>query len=234
MKTAVIGLGNIGSIVAGLLAKGGQRIIVADRTFAKAGRFARELGKNAEAMEVPDAIKAADTVVMAVWFDTIKELLSTYRSELSGKIIIDPSNPLAHDGNGGFKKTIPVDLSAGQTIAGLVPSGAEVVKAFGTLKAESLGKYANRMPDRAVLFYATDFPEAAGTVESLITASGYVPKSIGGINQSIHIEAFGDLHEVGKLGRLVSAKEADAQLSARSWSAHGYMQSANSMAVGAK
>jgi 8-hydroxy-5-deazaflavin:NADPH oxidoreductase len=45
-----------------------------------------------------------------------------------------------------------------------------------------------------VLFYATDF--AAGrVVETLITASGFSPLRVGGIDQSIRIEVGGDLHE---------------------------------------
>jgi 8-hydroxy-5-deazaflavin:NADPH oxidoreductase len=42
----------------------------------------------------------------------------------------------------------------------------------------------------------------------LIVASGFGPVSVGGIDQSIRIEAFGELNEYGKLGRLVTAKEA--------------------------
>ena len=34
---------------------------------------------------------------MAVWFSTIKELLAKYADELQGKILIDPSNPIASD-----------------------------------------------------------------------------------------------------------------------------------------
>ena len=76
--------------------------------------------------------------------------------------------------------------------------------------AESLASGANRSPERAVLFYATDHPKAGEVVAKLITASGFAPVSIGSIEQSIRIEVGGDLHELGKLGRLVSAKEAGA------------------------
>ena len=82
------------------------------------------------------------------------------------------------------------------------------VKAFGTLSAQSLRTAVNRSPERAVLFYATDYPEAGRAVAKLITASGFSPVSVGGIDQSIRIEVGGDLHEFGKLGKLVSAKEA--------------------------
>jgi len=61
-----------------------------------------------------------------------------------------------------------------------------------------------------VLFYATDHAEAAKAVAQLISASGFSPVSVGGIDKSIRIEVGGDLHEFGKLGRLVSAKESES------------------------
>jgi predicted dinucleotide-binding enzyme len=210
MNTAIVGLGNIGSRLAKNLSGGGEKIIVADKTLAKAQKLAGELGGNAEAMPVAEAIGKADVVVLAIYFDAIKQLVASYRGVLAGKIVVDPSNPIAPDGKGGFKKTIPADQSSGQLISALLPEGAQLVKAFGTLGAESLGSGANRSPERAVLFYATDHPEAGKVVAKLITASGFSPVSVGGINKSIRIEVGGDLHEFGKLGKLVSAKEAEA------------------------
>jgi hypothetical protein len=74
--------------------------------------------------------------------------------------------------------------------------------------AESLGATANRKPSRPGSSTLTDYPEASRAVASLITASGFAPVSVGGINQSIRIEVGGDLHEFGKLGRLVTVSEA--------------------------
>lgn len=210
MSTAIIGLGNIGSRVAKNLAAGGEKIIVAERSLAKAEKLASELGRNVEAMPVAQAIRKADVVVLAIYFDMIKQLIAEYRDVLSGKVVVDPSNPIAPDGKGGFKKIIPAEQSSGQIISGLLPKGARLVKAFGTLGAESLGSAANRSPERAVLFYATNDSEAGKIVARLITASGFSPVSVGGIDKSIRIEVGGALHEFGKLGRLVSAKEAES------------------------
>lgn len=209
MSTAVIGLGNIGSRLAKNLTAGGEKIIVAAKTLTNAQELASELGSKAEAMPVADAIAKADVIILAIYFDAIKQLISTYQRALAGKIVVDPSNPIAPDGKGGFKKTIPAEQSSGQLISALLPDGAQLVKAFGTLGAESLASGANRTPERAVLFYATDYPKADDVVAKLITASGFSPVSVGGIDQSIRIEVGGDLHEFGKLGKLVSVKEAE-------------------------
>jgi predicted dinucleotide-binding enzyme len=209
MSTVIIGLGTIGARLARNLTVGGQKIIVADRTLAKARTLAGELGPNAEALSVADAIGKAEVLILAVPFDAIKAFIAEHRDRLTGKIIVDPSNPITPDGKGGFRKTIPAEQSSGQIISSLLPAGVQLVKAFGTLGAESLGSGANRAPDRAVLFYATDHPAAGDVIARLITASGFSPISVGGIDKSIRIEVGGDLHEFGGLGRLVSVDEAE-------------------------
>jgi predicted dinucleotide-binding enzyme len=210
MKTAVIGLGNFGSKVAASLAKGSESVIVSGLHMAKARELAKKLEGRVEPLPVEEALAKADVIVLAIWFDVMKEFVVKHRDALVGKIVVDPSNPIAPNGKGGFDKIIPADQSSGEIIARLLPPGAEIVKAFGSVSADSLISAANRKPERAVLFYATDFPEAGRAVSRLITASGFAPMSVGGIDQSIRIEAFGDLNQYGKLGKLVSAKEAEA------------------------
>ncbi len=210
-KIAVIGVGNIGKTVAANLVKGNRAVILASKNLNDAKSLASELGSLATAMEVAAAMKEADIVVMAVWFSVMQELLVKYAAELQGKIIIDPSNPIAPDGNGGFKKIIGEKESAGQIIASLLPKGAKLVKALGTLGAGSLANATGRKPE-AVLFYATDDNTINGKIEELIKDSGFEPVNVGKIDQSIRIEVFGDLHEFGALGKTVSLAEAKAKV----------------------
>lgn len=208
MNISIIGLGNIGSSLAKNLTAGGNNVIVADQSREKAETLVGSLNGKAEVATIYDAIKNGDIIIFAVWFDVIKELLSKYQAELAGKIIVDPSNPIGPDGNGGFKKIIPEDQSSGQILATLIPADSKLVKAFGTLGAESLASSARRVPEPAVLFYATDDKGAGEVVARLIKTSGFDPVAVGGIDQSVRIEVGGELHEYGKLGRLVSVAEA--------------------------
>jgi predicted dinucleotide-binding enzyme len=48
----------------------------------------------------------------------------------------------------------------------------------------------------------------ATVVAELIRADGYEQVRVGGLDQSIRIEMFGDLHEYGALGRAVTKSEA--------------------------
>ncbi len=211
-KVAVIGLGNIGSVIASNLVKGGREIIVAGRKFEDARALAQKLGPLAEGADVKTAIEKADILVFSVWFSTIQELFKQYSNELQGKIIIDPSNPIAPDGNGGFKKIIGADESAGQILRGLLPSGAKLVKALGSLGVGSLSSASFQNPNN-VLFYASDDKTVNGTVEELIKDNGFEPVNIGGIDQSIRMEVFGELHEFGALGRTITLNEAIQEVS---------------------
>jgi len=205
-KVAVIGLGNIGEAVATNLVKGNRAVIVADRTIEKASALSQKLGSLVQPMDIASAIKEADVFVFAVWFNAIKELLNTYATELEGKIIVDPSNPIAPDEKGGFKKIIGQTESAGEIIAELLPKNAKLAKALGTLGVASLANAAFQKPAN-VLFYATDDTSINADIEQLIHDNGFEPLRVGGIDQSIRIEVFGDLHEFGALGKTVTKDE---------------------------
>jgi len=204
MATAIIGAGSIGSVLAANLVRGGEDVVLASRSPGHAQAVASQAG--ARAATVDDAIAAADVVILAVWFDVAGDLLARYAGALGGKIIVDPSNPVVPDGNGGFTKILPEGESAGQVLAALAPPGAGFVKAFGTQSAQTLAGSSGRQPP-TVQFYATDDQAAGAAVAGLIRTGGYTPVLVGGIGQSIRIEAFGDLHET-TLGRAVTEDDA--------------------------
>ena len=205
---AIIGTGNIGSTIAADFAAGDLDFLLAGRDQEAARKLAAGLGGHAEVVSVDEAVERADVLVPAVWFDVSKELIARYGERLAGKVIVDVTNPVAPDGNGGFAKIIGEQESAGQILAGLLPPGARLVKAFGTLSAGSLSAAARREPERAVLFYAADDDAAGDLVADLIRIDGYEPVRVGGLDQAIRLEVFGNLHELGALGRPVTKTEA--------------------------
>ena len=205
---AIIGTGNIGSTLAANFAAGGQDFLLADRDQDKARKIAADLGGHAEAASIDEAAERADVLVIALWLDAFEQVIAQYGGRLAGKVIVDPSNPVGPDGSGGYGKVIGEQESSGQILARLLPPGARLVKAFGTLSAPTLAGAARREPERAVQFYAADDNAAGDLVAELIRVGGFEPVRVGGLDQSIRIEMFGDLHEVGGLGRVVTKSEA--------------------------
>ena len=205
---ATIGTGNIGSRLAANFAAGGQDFLLADRDQDAARKLASGLGGHAEVVSVDQAVDRAGVLVPAVWLDDFKQFIAQYGERLADKVIVDPTNPVGPDSDGNYRKVIGEQESSGQILAGLLPAGARLVKAFGTLSAPTLSAAARREPERAVQFYATDDNDAGDLVAELIRADGYEPVRVGGLDQSIRIEMFGDLHEYGALGRAVTKSEA--------------------------
>jgi len=205
---AIIGTGNIGSRLAAAFAAGGQDFLLAGRDQEAARKVAADLDGHADVVSVDEAVEQAGVLVLAVWLDAFKELIDQYGERLAGKVIVDPTNPVGPDGAGGYRKIIGEQESSGQILAGLLPPGAWLVKAFGTLSAPSLAAAARRKPEQAVLFYAADDDDAGDLVAGLISVAGFDPVRVGGLDQSIRIEMYGDLHEYGALGRPVTKSEA--------------------------
>ena len=67
MTTAIIGVGNLGSTVARHLVAGGEAVVLAAQDNAHAQALAQELGPQASAASVEDAIAGADVVLLALW-----------------------------------------------------------------------------------------------------------------------------------------------------------------------
>ena len=216
MTTAIIGVGNIGGALARHLVRGGEQVMLAAREESNAAALAGELAPLASAATVQEAIEAADVVVFAVWFDTLKQLIAEYAGLLDGKVVADPSNPIGFTADGAPFRTLPEGQSQGSLVAAMLPAGAHYVKAFGTLSAGGLANSANRTPRRAVLFYATDDDRAAAAIERLITVSGFDPVRAGNVSEVGRLEVpGGDLHQGGGLGgKLLDTDQARAAVAA--------------------
>jgi 8-hydroxy-5-deazaflavin:NADPH oxidoreductase len=212
LKVAVIGLGNIGQVVAANFAKSNRTFIAADRNVEKVKELSAKWGASAQPSDIANAVKNADIVVLAIPFEAIGDFLNQNATDLEGKIIVDPSNPIAPDEKGGFKKIIDAEKSAGQINATFLPKNAKLAKALGSLSAGTLAGAAYQQPESAALFYATDDRTIDTQIEELIIDNGFAPVRIGDLSKSVRIEVFGDLHEFGALGKTVNVAEAKEKI----------------------
>jgi 8-hydroxy-5-deazaflavin:NADPH oxidoreductase len=206
LTTSIIGVGNLGGTVARHLVAGSEPVVLAAADEAHAKALADELGPNARAASVEDAIAGADVVVLAIWLEQSRELLPQVADGLENKIVVDPSNPIGFDEKGQMFRTLPEGQSSGSVISGLLPASVHYVKAFGSLGAvEQLATGANHEP-RIVLFYATDDDAAEATAQRLIRAAGFEPLKLGGVSDAGRIEGpDGELQ-----GRIFDLDEAKA------------------------
>jgi 8-hydroxy-5-deazaflavin:NADPH oxidoreductase len=197
MTTAIIGTGGLGSVIARLLASGGETLRLSSADAQSARTLAAQIGHGAVvAADNRDALQGADAVILALRFTVLKSVIDEIADPLSGKVVVVPSNPLTTDAQGNVVRVLPEGQSSGKVVAGWLPAGARLAMAFGTMSAGLLEPSSNRSPEPAVLFYVTDDDRAGQEVERLIRTAGFEPVKAGGIEQSSRLEVGGDLHDL--------------------------------------
>ena len=130
-----------------------------------------------------------DVVVLAVYYPDAKGAVEQYGGGLSGKVLIDITNPVNETIDG---LVTPPDGSAAQELAASAP-GARVVKAFNTTFAGTLidGQVAGQPLD---VFLAGDDEEAKASVSKLVEDGGLRPIDAGPLKRARELEAAGLLH----------------------------------------
>jgi len=197
MTTAIIGTGGLGSVIANLLASGGETLRLSSADNKSAQSLATEIGRYAVvAVDNRDALSGADSVVLALRFGVLKPVIDEIAEMLSDKLVVIPSNPVGVDPQGNLVRLLPQGQSSGEVVAGWLPAGALLAMAFGTMSGERLESSRDRSPEPAVLFYATGDGRASQKVERLIRTAGFEPVRVGGIDQSDRLEVGGDLHDL--------------------------------------
>jgi 8-hydroxy-5-deazaflavin:NADPH oxidoreductase len=190
MNVTIIGTGNMARGIGKRLVAGGHDVTVLGKESGAAERAAGDLGADgsAKAGRSGDAI-ADDVVVLAVYYPDAKAAVEQYGDGLSGKVVVDITNPVNESIDG---LVIPPDSSAAQELAASA-SGARVVKAFNTTFARTLseGSVAGQPLD---VFVAGDDEEAKATVSKLAEDGGLRPVDAGPLKRARELEAAGLLH----------------------------------------
>ena len=180
---AIIGTGNVGGALGPEFAQQGHTIVYGSRdpSRAEVQELIARTGGNASATSQSEAVVGADIVVVAVPGDVAEEVVRGL-GNLSGKIILDPTNRISRDADDGFADHA-VDTSNGELIQAIVPD-AYVVKAFNTLNYRSMID-----PDGPVTIpLAGNDADAKATVAELVSGMGLEPLDVGPIRASHVLE----------------------------------------------
>ena len=181
----IIGSGNMARAIGTRAVAAGRSLQILSRSPEHAATLAAELGADTKSGGLGD-IPEGDIVVLALYFEPAKEVATHYGDTLSGKTVVEISNPV--DADTFDSLTVEPGSSAAEEIAGLLP-GAEVVKAFNTTFAGPLAAGAKGgMP--LDVFIASDSEDAANAVASFAAAAGLRPLKVGGLRHARELEGF--------------------------------------------
>jgi len=179
---AIIGTGNVARALGPEFANLGHTILYGSRqpdSEKTRNLVAATPGESGAALPA-DAVVDADIVVMAVPGMLVEEITRSL-GDLSGKIIIDPSNPLVGDWN--TEISLGVDTSNAKIIQDAAPE-AHVVKAFSTLNWRQMVD-----PGGAISIpMAGNDVEAKQRVAKIVAAMGLEPLDLGDVDNAHWIE----------------------------------------------
>jgi predicted dinucleotide-binding enzyme len=161
----IIGKGNMGDAIGGILAAGGNN--VAHVTTAENG----------------SATLTGDVVILAVG------ILASYGDQLAGKVVVDITNPLNFETFDSL--VVPAGSSAAAEIQAKLPTST-VLKAFNTTFAGTLAsKQVGGLPTTVLI--AGDDAAAKSTLVAAITSGGVAAIDAGALARAHELEAIGFL-----------------------------------------
>lgn len=178
----IIGSGNMARAIGLRAVAAGRSVQVLDRTPDNAAKLAAELGSGTTSGGLGD-VPDGDIVVLALYFEPAKEVATHYGDTLSGKTVIEISNPM--DPETGDSEVEP-GSSAAEEIARLLP-GARVVKAFNTTFAGPLAEGSSQGMALDV-FIASDSEAARNDVAAFAAAAGLRPLQVGALRHARDLE----------------------------------------------
>jgi predicted dinucleotide-binding enzyme len=189
MEVTIIGTGNMARGIATRLLGGGHEVKLLGHEAGKGEEVTGEFGGSVGSGVIGDPI-LGDVVVLAVPYEAAAPLVRQYGEELSGKVVVDITNPVDWQTFDGL--VTPAESSAAEEIQKAAHEGARVVKAFNTTFAGTLvgGEVAGRPLE---VFIAGDDPEAREMVAQLVRDGGLVAVDVGPLRRAQQLEGLGFL-----------------------------------------
>ena len=178
MKIAILGAGNVGGVLGRRLGECGHAVCWGVANLADAKY------EGMDVRTVPAAVEDAEVILVAVPWGAAEQVIKSC-GDLSGKIVIDATNPIAKD----FSGLVDVNgKSAAEAIAVWAP-GAYVVKAFNTIGYNVMQ---NPVFDQhhATLLVASDHEVARDAAITLAKQLGFDPIDAGPLSMAKYLEAF--------------------------------------------
>ncbi len=181
MKIAIIGAGNVGRALATSSVRAGHAVVISSSDRVDAQTVATAVGATAAATNEL-AVAGADLVILAVPYPAEPELAAALAPALTGKVVVDVSNPLKPDLSG-----VATTTSAAEELQALLPE-AIVVKALNTAFAS---RQADPMVDGEQLdgYVAADDATAKAAVLEFVASIGFRPIDAGSLAMARSLEA---------------------------------------------
>jgi predicted dinucleotide-binding enzyme len=172
LKIGIIGSGNVGAAVGELWVKAGHEVMFSSRHPETLKEMATKLGPRAHAGTVAEAAAFGDVIFLAVPYSALPEVGRDNAQALSGKVLIDASNPVARRDGPVAEEAMANGI--GRTSLKYLP-GVRYVRAFNPVGAGELRRLSNPGGPTIGMPVAGDDAQAVKTASQLVRDAGFEP-----------------------------------------------------------
>jgi 8-hydroxy-5-deazaflavin:NADPH oxidoreductase len=198
MQVGIIGSGKVGKALGVWFAAAGFSVLFASRDQNDATEAAQAAGHGAKSATIGDLVRDSQLVLLTVPFSEVVNVLHPVREDLTGKTLVDVTNPFTPDHR---ELTIGHTDSGAEQIARQCP-GANVVKAFNAVFAEVYESQIAQIRGHAItIFLAGDAAGAKAEVRELIVGLGFDAVDAGPLVNARYLEPLSMLNL--QLGRFL-------------------------------
>ena len=176
LKIGIIGAGHIGGTLASLWVKAGHEVLVSSRHPEQLKGLVSSLGPKARAGTPREAARFGDVVLISVPYGALPQIGRDFRTELSGKIVLDTGNPYPQ--RDGDMATEARRKGTGVSSAEFLP-GVRLVRAFNAINSGDLASEAHRSGERIAIPLAGDDGQALEGAQRLVRDAGFEPVVVG-------------------------------------------------------
>lgn len=188
MKIAIIGSGEVGQALAKGLFEAGHSVMLGTRDVEK--KELKWTKRHKDKISVGSFAQAADfgeMAILAVAWHAAENVLSIIRPELSGKIVIDVTNPLVFNEDDAPELAVGHNMSAGEMVQQSL-ADSHVVKTLNTINFKHMVRpvFKKGVP---TMFMCGNNDSAKTHVRELLVELGWSDiQDIGGIEKSRLLE----------------------------------------------
>ena len=180
----IIGSGNMATAIGTRAAKHGHAVEFMSRNTAKVQALVDQIGSGST-VGTFGARPTGDIVIVAVLYTGAVDVVAHYGDALTGKILVDITNPFNADARGIVTAE---GNSVSQQIAAVAPEGAHVVKAFNSIFQGVIAE------DKPVdVLFAGESADAKARFAAILESQDMRARDAGGLDMAYVLEWAGIL-----------------------------------------
>lgn len=188
VKVGILGSGDVGKVLAKGFLKNGYQVAIGSDHPEKLAEFTRE-NPEMETATFEQAAQSGDIVVVCVKGTVAEKIVEKVKRHLTGKIVIDTTNPIADapPQNGVLKYFTSLEESLMERLQTIAPD-AQFVKAFSSIGSSLMVNPEFGDDTKPTMFICGNNDDAKKKVHEILEKFGFEVEDMGKVESARAIE----------------------------------------------